>query len=66
MIVIRKHFTESQKKSEDFEKKMRRKYGATYFIDMSDQEKDILERLNSDIEFDKISADGKTFDCVLH
>jgi len=61
VIIVRK-IDGNLVEASSFEKKMKRKYGSTYFIDMSPSERCEMEKLNSRINFSGICADGKTCD----
>jgi len=62
MIIIDKKQSPIEINSKNFLSKMRKKYGSTYFIDMTPSEKKRMMDLNSRIDFGKISVDGRTFD----
>jgi len=61
-IIIVKKMDGNLVEANSFEKKMKRKYGSTYFIDMTPSERSKMEELNSHVDFSGICADGKTFD----
>lgn len=62
MIIIQKKNSPVIDDAAIFVQKMKKKYGSTYFIDMSKSEKLVMQELNEKIKFDMIAADGATFD----
>ena len=59
---LRKVSSDALQASRKYEQKMKRKYGSTYFLEMSSIEKSILSDLNSKVNFKEISVDGTTYD----
>lgn len=62
MIIIQKKNSPVIEDAAVFVQKMKKKYGSTYFIDMSKSEKSVMQGLNAKIKFDVVAADGATFD----
>lgn len=62
MAIIKKINLTTENEARNFQLKMKRKYGSTYFVDMNTEEKNKLYCLNSQVNLVSLCADGVTCD----